>query len=100
MKQEKIFELVCTLVQENCAADGREILPDAFTPLIGAKRVMDSIGLVNLVADIEAAMLDAGEEITLMSEAAMSEKLSPFRSVGSLCGYIERQLQAKGTAEK
>lgn len=95
MTREKINEIVCALVRENCAREGREIDVDAYTPLIGSKRVLDSMGLVNLIADIETALLDEGVEITLTSEAAMSEKLSPFRSVGSLCALVEAQVRAE-----
>lgn len=100
MTCEKISEIVCSLVRENCAREGRDITPDAFTPLIGGKRVLDSMGLVNLIADIETALLDEGVEVVLMSETAMSERLSPFRSVGALCGYIERLTEAGGAQEK
>ena len=36
--------------------------------------------------------LDEDVEISLTSETAMSLRLSPFRTIGSLCDYIARQL--------
>lgn len=62
------------------------------TPLIGSSRILDSMGLVNVIVDIETAFLDEDIEISLTSETAMSGRISPFRSVGSLCNFIARQL--------
>lgn len=62
------------------------------TALIGSNRVLDSMGLVNFIVDIETAFLDEDVEISLTSEAAMSGRISPFRSIGSLCNFIVRQL--------
>jgi acyl carrier protein len=62
------------------------------TALIGSNRILDSMGLVNVIVDIETAFLDEDIEISLTSEAAMSGRISPFRSVGSLCNFIARQL--------
>ena len=50
------------------------------------------MGLVNVIVDIETAFLDEDVELSLTSEAAMSGRISPFRSVGSLCNFIARQL--------
>ena len=50
------------------------------------------MGLVNCIVDIETSFLDEGMEISLTSEAAMSGRISPFRSVGALCIFIARQL--------
>jgi hypothetical protein len=48
--------------------------------------------LVNLIVDIETAFLDEDIEISLASESAMSSRISPYRSVGSLCNFIAKQL--------
>jgi hypothetical protein len=50
------------------------------------------MGLVNVIVDIETAFLDEDVEVSLTSETAMSGRISPFRSVGSLCNFIARQL--------
>ena len=46
----------------------------------------------NIVVDIETAFLDEDIEISLTSETAMSGRISPFRTIGSLCSFIARQL--------
>ena len=54
---------------------------------------MDSVGLVSTVVDIESALLEEGVDISLTSETAMSARISPFRTIGSLCSFIERELE-------
>lgn len=69
--------------------------PDGNTLLYGADAPLDSMALVNLIADIEdavSAQLDA--TITLADEKAMSAKNSPFRSVGSLVNAIAERIEA------
>ena len=56
--------------------------------LLGNDAVVDSIGLVNLIVDIESALSEKDIEITLTSEDAMSRRKSPFRSVETLSDYI------------
>lgn len=93
MDYNKIHEIVITAINDycesnniNCGKLGKD------TPLIGSSRILDSMGLVNVVVDIETAFLDEDIEVSLTSEAAMSGRISPFRSVGSLCNFIARQL--------
>jgi len=61
------------------------------TFLIGQDAVLDSLGLVNLILEVEQR-LDTEHDLTLVlaDERAMSQKHSPFRSVGSLADYICR----------
>ena len=63
------------------------------THLIGPASVLDSIGLVTLLADVEDAVnTKAGAAITIADDRAMSQRTSPFRTVGSLGDYIARLL--------
>ncbi len=94
MNKEKIQQIVYGVIRNYCQ-DNAVALPDELTehtPLIGSGRILDSMGLVNIIVDIETAFLDEGVELSLTSEAAMSGRISPFRSVGSLCSFIARQL--------
>jgi hypothetical protein len=47
------------------------------------------MGLVALIIDIEEALAEAGFDIILTNERAMSRTRSPFRDVPSLVAYIE-----------
>ena len=92
MDKNRINEIVLGTIQDYCERNGitEELTMD--THLIGRTRIMDSMGLVNTIVDIETAFLDEDVEISLTSETAMSLRLSPFRTIGSLCDYIARQL--------
>ncbi len=58
------------------------------TPLMGEAATLDSLGLVNLIVDLEARLLDDFDvEVTLADERAMSLEHSPFRTVGTLAEY-------------
>lgn len=65
----------------------------ADTVLFGTGGAMDSLALVTTVVDIEQAVEDEyGKSIMLASPKAMSQKHSPFRTVGSLTAYVKELL--------
>ena len=58
------------------------------TVLFGEAAPLDSLALVNLVMGAEQYIFEMADvEIVLASEAAMSRKRSPYRSVGALADY-------------
>jgi acyl carrier protein len=65
-----------------------ETLVTSSTNLIGSDAILDSIGLVNVIVDIEGELAMNDINVTLTSEKAMSRKVSPFRSVGSIVAFI------------
>jgi acyl carrier protein len=61
--------------------------------LYGKGGPLDSMALVNLIADIEDAVAEKyGATITLADERALSAKRSPFRSVADLSKAIMERL--------
>lgn len=63
--------------------------------LFGEGGVLTSVDFVSLVLDIEEAVENAsGKSVTLADERAMSQKHSPFRTVGTLADYIAELLEA------
>lgn len=92
MNKAKIEEIVFSLLKNYCAENKINAVIDVNTPLIGGNRILDSIGLVNFIVDVETAFLDEDVELSLTSEAAMSGRISPFRTVGALCSFIANQL--------
>ena len=92
MDYNRIEEIVIGTIKNYCEEHGIEAELSKDTPLIGRARILDSMGLINVIVDIETAFLDEDVEVTLTSETAMSTRISPFRSVRSLCGFIARQL--------
>ncbi len=62
---------------------------DETTRLFGARSSLDSMGLVNFIADIEERLSDEHQiDITLANQSAMSRTHSPFRRVASCIDYI------------
>ncbi len=68
---------------------------DADACLYGGDGPLDSMALVNLIADLEDAVADQfGQHIALADERAMSAKHSPYRSVATLTAAIAERLQS------
>ncbi|MBQ9478426.1 MAG: acyl carrier protein [Selenomonadaceae bacterium] len=64
------------------------------TILFGAGGVLDSVDFVGLILDIEQTINDEyGKHLALTGERVMSQRNSPFRTVGTLAAYIEKQLE-------
>jgi len=83
------------LILRRLAALGRELgkpaleNADASTRLFGEAAVLDSIGLVTLIADLEEDIRVAtGQTVALADEKAMSRLTSPFRRVDLLAEYV------------
>ena len=93
MDKSVIEKIVIQTITDYCLSENIVTPIVLETPLIGNHRILDSMGLVNIIVDIESAFMELNVEIMLTSESAMSSRLSPFRSVGSLCNFILNQLQ-------
>lgn len=67
--------------------DGEQPLgPD--TELFGEGGLLDSVGLVSLVVAVEEQLADElGLEVGLADERALSQRSSPYRTVGTLAAY-------------
>ena len=64
------------------------------TPLFGKQGLFDSLGLVSLVVAVEQAIEDEfGVNVSLADEKAMSQKHSPYRTIGSLAEYASSLIQ-------
>jgi acyl carrier protein len=64
---------------------------DRQTPLFGRQGMLDSLGLVALVVAVEQAIQDEyGVNVNLADERALSQRHSPFRTIGALADYAER----------
>ena len=59
------------------------------TRLFGSDAVLDSLSLVSVIVDVEAAVSDAsGRDLSLTDDQAMSQEISPFTDVNTLTAYI------------
>ena len=91
----KKYEVINTVVKVlNDYFETQEIGEKATknTTLFGKYSVLDSMGLVNVIIDIESRFLDEDIDISLTSEKAMSRRNSPFRTVESLADFIVEQI--------
>jgi acyl carrier protein len=67
--------------------------PSPESYLYGENGTLDSMALVNLIADIEDALAEQYDlSIALADEKAMSAKNSPYRSVSSLADAVMERL--------
>ena len=59
------------------------------TMIVGPEAVIDSIGVVSLIVDIEQRLeMDHQVSVTLANDRAMSQRNSPFRTAGVLADHI------------
>lgn len=65
------------------------------TRLFGEQGILDSMGLVSLVVAVEQAIDDKyGKSVALADERALSQRHSPYRTVGTLAEYAAAGLAA------
>jgi len=68
-------------------------IPTEETRLYGGRGLLDSLGLVSFITDLEERISDEfDKDIILANEKAMSQRTSPFRDVESLINYIQKLL--------
>ena len=90
--QNKIFDLIFETIDKfnNEYSNEIQLEKSSHTALLGQGSKLDSLGLVNLIVAVEQNIEDKFDiTITLADERAMSQEISPFRTVGSLADYIE-----------
>lgn len=93
-KQPERAEIGALVVSSLCDVlsqkDGAPVDPvGESTYLIGRRSLLDSLGLVTLVVDLEQRLKEEyGLGVTLADDRAMSQRNSPFRTVQSLTDYI------------
>jgi len=91
MDRETIKRVVMESLKEVLTQDDRDAAEplEESVHLIGTNAVLDSLGLVRLIVDVEQRLqLNYGMSVTLADERAMSQKHSPFRTPAALIDYI------------
>jgi acyl carrier protein len=74
-------------------SEHQNVVASPETVLLGSGGAVDSLGLVRLVMGVERQIEDDfGTAISLTDEKAMSQRNSPFRSMGTLIEYITASL--------
>jgi len=95
-ERQRILSLVYAsigVINEMRANDDKLELGEDIS-LFGPESKLDSLGLVNLVIDIEQRLLDElGAEVILTDERVMSEDTNVFESVRILVEHISHALK-------
>lgn len=90
LERQTALEVVLGCVREaveQSGGDASTISED--TSIVGPGAVLDSIGVVSLIVDIEQRLeMDHQVSVTLANDRAMSQKNSPFRTVGVLADHV------------
>jgi len=95
--EKVIFSALYNLNEERAADEQINVSPE--TELFGGDSVLDSLSLVSIMVDIEAEIAALSKaEISLTDDRAMSQEISPFKSVNALTGYILLLLSESGDA--
>ena len=72
-----------------------QVTASSTAALFGPDSPLDSLGLVSLLLDVEEGLADQGFNITISDARAMSQRVSPFRSVPALVEYIRGVMVAQ-----
>lgn len=85
------YQIILSSLEE-VFAQGGTTPPDKLTDdtvLVGNDAVLDSLGVVQLIVEVEQRVEQAhGISVTLANDKAMSQRNSPFRTVGVLAEHV------------
>lgn len=66
-----------------------QLTVDLNTRLFGTDAALDSLSLVSVIVDVEAAISEAsGRDVSLTDDRAMNQSVSPFTDVNTLTAYV------------
>jgi len=95
---DDLTQLIIGATRELAAEQGIEVSQnlDANTRLFGEGGLLDSMALVSLVIAVEQAVEDKYEvAVALADEKALSQRSSPYRTIGTLAAYAAQELSAR-----
>ena len=99
LSKQECVEVICEIYRQSLPAE--QSVPEVTeeTRLFGSGALLDSSALVSLLVEVEQQINDkAGTDIVLVDDQAMSQKRSPFRSIGTLAEYVVMLLNEKNDA--
>ena len=96
MTKPELLELMITLLNQALAEEDIALEVDATMPLLGGESQIGSLTLVSFVSDLETIVSEKSgyDELTFVSEEALSRKKSPFRNIDVFADYILELLEA------
>jgi len=96
IRQQAVAQLILEIASEfNGDLDNKiPVEQGVEAPLYGREGVLDSLALVSFVVAVEQAIENKfGRVLTLADEKALSQRHSPFRTIGGLADYVVSLLQ-------
>lgn len=95
---DELIQLISAATRELATEQGIEIAQalDANTRLFGEGGLLDSMALVSLVIAVEQAVEEKYDvAVALADEKALSQRSSPYRTVGTLAAYAAQEVAAR-----
>ena len=93
MDLNQVKSIVIECIADYLETQGKALNVDENTKLVGREAIMDSVGLVNIIVDLEGKFMEEGYSISLFSDKAMSQSQSPFRSIETLSAFIFESIE-------
>ena len=87
-----IFKQIMEIDDIDVVNDFKEYNSREDYPLIGSKTLLDSMDLVTLIISVEAEINKTYPNVKIVSDDAMAERSSPFKSPKSIAEYVIKQL--------
>lgn len=94
--KKEVMEIVSDAVSETneLLPENESIANSPDTVLFGRTGKLDSLGLVSFIVTTERLIEEKfGRSITLANEKALSQRRSPFSTIGTFTDYIYLRLQ-------
>ena len=79
MKKKEIEVIVMTVLRDFCGSNNISADIDSHTSLFGENKILDSMGLINVIVDIETAFLEKNIEISFTGNVRSYKSFSYSR---------------------
>lgn len=88
MNRSRVLEIISEVIGD---VNGTPLSSpiDEDIKLIGDRSILDSLGLVSVILDVEQRVNEqGGDRFTIDHDRAMSRPVSPFLTIGSFADYV------------
>ena len=92
MQRQELIQLLIESVNDYFKEQSIDSEVNESPPLFGSSSQLDSMGLVHVIVDIESRLREHNVNVSLISEQAMSQRNSPFRTISTLADFILTQV--------
>ncbi|MCP4050885.1 MAG: acyl carrier protein [bacterium] len=99
--KSKVIEVIYKSIDDikDTVSNMKDVNKSKDMVLFGNKGLLDSLGLVTLVVSVEQNLQEQLDiSVTLADEKAMSQQVSPFKTIDTLAEYIIKLVEDKNYA--